>query len=106
MYRSFSHRIGTLVFRAAPNPLLGRWFGCPGAGPIRACHRNGGPATALMNECRRANQVGRERGPENGYPNRLPPQGLNDQWQSTQKRKIRKRLNLGTTSPSPPAPPA
>jgi len=31
MHRLVSHRTGILVFRAAPNPLWGRWFGCPGA---------------------------------------------------------------------------
>ena len=57
----------------APNPLLGWWFGCPGAGPIRACHRACSPATVLTNECQFANRLGRERGPENGYPDRRPP---------------------------------
>ena len=65
----------------APNPLLGRWFGCPGAGPICACHRNCAPGTVLTNECQFANRLGRERGPENGYPDRRPRQGLSDQWQ-------------------------
>jgi hypothetical protein len=72
MHGSFSHRIGILVFRAAPNPLCGRWFGCPGAGPIRACHRLGVPAEVLMIRRQRANPWARERGPENGYPDRLP----------------------------------
>jgi hypothetical protein len=57
--------------------LLGWWFGCPGAGPIRACHRLGKSATVLMNECLHADAVQRERGPENGYPDRRPAKDLN-----------------------------
>ena len=97
---------GVLASSAAPNPLLGWWFGCPGAGPIRACHRNYAPGTVLTKECRFANSLGRERGPENGYPDRRPPPGLNDECQRTPKPKIRKRLNPCTAQPSSPAPPA
>ena len=66
--------MSVLAAPAAPNPLSGRWFGCPGAGPIRAGHRVGGPTTALMSGCLRADPLGRERGPENGHPDRLPVQ--------------------------------
>ena len=72
MHRLFTRRTGILVFRAAPNPLWGRWFGCPGAGPIRAGHRDGGPAKVLTKKCQCAKRVKRERGPESGHPDRLP----------------------------------
>ena len=64
-------RMALAVF-APPSPLPGRWFGCPGAGPIRACHPVGLPTTVLMSQCPYANPVQRERGPENGHPDRLP----------------------------------
>jgi hypothetical protein len=92
-------------------PLLGWWFGCPGAGPIRARHRMCSPTKVLTKEYRFANSLGRERGPENGYPDRRPLQGLNEPCrnyprQQTKKTRIRKRLNPCTFPPSPPAPPA
>ena len=99
------HRPPRWAFLFAPNPLLGRWFGCPGAGPIRACHRAYSPATVLTNEWLLAKPVQRERGPENGHPERRPPPGLNEQWRPTQKPRIRKRLNPCNEQPSPPAPP-
>ena len=49
--RRSSWQIGhSLAVPAIPNPLLGRWFGCPGAGPIRACHSGGSPSTVLTKE--------------------------------------------------------
>ena len=40
---------GSSAIQALSNPLSGRWFGCPGAGPIRACHRLGVPANNVNN---------------------------------------------------------
>ena len=71
------HRPPRWALLNAPNLRSGWWFGCPGAGPIRACLRLGLPATALMNKCRCAYPGQRERGPENGYPDRRPANGLN-----------------------------
>ena len=65
------------AFLSAPVALSGWWFGCPGAGPIRACHRLGLPATELMKQCWCAYPAQRERGPENGYPDRRPAKALN-----------------------------
>ena len=48
----------SLAAPAAPCPPLGRWFGCPGAGPIRACQRLGGPKTVLMRQCQFAKPIG------------------------------------------------
>ena len=67
-----------LAIPAAPNPLPGRWFGCPGAGPIRACHTVGLPTTVLMSQCPLPNPIRRERGLENGYPDRLPCQRFSE----------------------------
>ena len=73
--RKGSWQIGhSVAVPAIPNPLPGRWFGCPGAGPIRACHRLFTPTTVLMSQSQFANPVQRERGPENGYPDRRPCQ--------------------------------
>jgi hypothetical protein len=76
-------RGGALAVHPAPNPLLGRWFGCPGAGPIRACHRACSPATVLTNKCQHDKPLQRERGPENGYPDRRPPPKVSTTHAST-----------------------
>ena len=70
---------GSSAIRALSNPLSGRWFGCPGAGSIRARDRLGVPGKALMSQCQHAKPLQRERGPENGYPDRLPAHDLNEQ---------------------------
>ena len=71
-------RMALAVF-AAPNPLSGRWFGCPGAGPIRARDRCGIPGKALMSQCQHAKPLQRERGPEHGHPDRLPANNVNNE---------------------------
>ena len=67
--RRGSWQVGhSVAVPAIPSPLPGRWFGCPGAGTICACHRLFTPNTVLMSQSQFANPVQRERGPENGYP--------------------------------------
>ncbi len=83
--------LGRLRIASLPPPRHAlRWAGGLGvrAQAPFACHKVCGPITALMSRCLLANRLGRERGPENGHPDRLPGQRFSEHLNCHQPRGL------------------